>query len=113
MSNILREEDILTAWNFVNGSALVDYETIDLHTQMISAEKMLIRIQEYQQLSNEAKEVIGLILFGSTEVLNAIATPIKKTITIKLVRKFLFRHFSSEFIADHTIKELRNWANQL
>jgi hypothetical protein len=113
MANVLSDHDLMTAVNLVLGSGIIDPENAELQAHLQSAEKMMIKVQEYERLSNEAKEAIEMIINGPSEVIEALSTPIQRVITVRSVRRFLTAYFCSVYIAESTIKEIQSWVKDL
>jgi hypothetical protein len=86
----------------VNPCDVYDVNEFPLYSKIPSPEKLLIKKQSFEMLSDEAKEIISTIANIPEELLS---------------RKFIRRHFrriwNSKFITDRTIREITTWANQL
>jgi hypothetical protein len=79
----------------------------------LSAEKQVIKIEAFERLSNEAKELIEVILYSPAEILKLISTPKRHKITLNAINKHLTNVFRSKFIAQEIIKEIKQWLRQL
>lgn len=90
-----------------------DYNYIILNSEELDPETTFIKKDNYQRLSNEAKEVIGIILNSPSEVLDLLRTPKHKKISRRIVQQKLSLLWNSKFLAEKTIEELRQWANLL
>ena len=62
--------------------------------------------QQFNHLSEEAKEVIQLILNSPTEILELIKTPKQNRITRTRVKKYFSTVWHSKFITEKTIEEI-------
>ena len=84
-----------------------------LHSKDLSAEQCVIKKDEWNNLSSEAKEVIQTILLGPSEILEIIQTPQRKLLTKRSIAKYFRSIWQSKFISNITIKEITKWVNQL
>ena len=80
-----------------------------LHSTIPSPELLVIKKEAYENLSEEAKEIITTILDAPAEIL----TPNMKMVTKKSVRKYFRKLWMSKFITDTAIKEIKSWVSQL
>lgn len=114
--NVLKEQDIHTLYNLVNGEAMIylDDESsgVELPSYCIDPEKAVMKKESFQSLSTEAKEVVDIILNAPKETLSAITTK-KGLLTKRSIRIGLQRLWKSKFIAKYVIDELTQWANKL
>lgn len=108
----LREEDFAAAWNILQGT-IEDTDALELFSHSQSPEEMLIKAQEFERLSPEAKEVVDIIVNGPSEVFSHFTTSVRNILSRKNVRIFFERYFNSKFIASNVIKELTKWVNHL
>ena len=108
----LKEEDYSAAFNILTGD-IDNIDDIELRSHAQSQEKLVIKVQEYERLSPEAKEVIMIIINGPQEVFDQFLTEARRIISKKKIKKFFKSYFNSEFIANNTIKEIAKWVNQL
>ena len=111
----ITESDVLTAFNILqNGIQSVDFYKYDfIATNEISAERAIIKQQEFEQLSKESKELIMLIVTAPAEMFEMLKTPKTKRLTQRSIRIYISQLFKSEWIADHIISEIKEWVNQL
>lgn len=86
--------------------------TVILKSKKLNPEMLLVKKQQFNNLSEEAKEIIWLILNTPTEMLELIRTPKQERITKTRIRKYLINHWKSKFITDLTIKELEEWIKE-
>lgn len=112
--NSLNDEDWELAYRVITNTAFLDINdfTEILHKNN-QIERQVIKHQLYEQLSDEAKEVINIIINGPSEVYNQFISPIKKIISKNRIKEFLSFYWKSKFIAELTIKEIEEWVNQL
>ena len=114
-------DNYIKAFNVIYGKNLsintVEHDDEDgfviLKSEMLTPEKILVRKQLFNSLSEEAKEVIQLVLNSPSEILDLIRTPKQKRITKVKIRKHLIRSWHSTFITDLTIQELEEWVKRL
>lgn len=105
----LKEFDYLCAYcilfgepSVINPCDLYDVNEFPVYSKIPSPEKLLIKKQSFEMLSDEAKEIISTIAQIPEELLSK-----------KIIRKQFRRIWNSKYIADRTIKEITIWANQL
>lgn len=84
-----------------------------LHSTELSAEQCVIKKDEWNNLSSEAKEVIKTILLGPNEILEIIQTPQRKLLTKRSIIRYFRSIWQSKFISSITIKEITKWVNSL
>jgi len=84
------------------------YEVI-FRSQDIDPEKLMIKMQEYDRLSNEAKEIISTILNCPEEILELFKTPKLGTISRRMIFKVFSDIWKSKLIADSAVKEIARW----
>ena len=87
--------------------------TIILKSKKNNPETMLLKKQQFNNLSEEAKEVIQLILNSPTEILELIKTPKQNRITRTRVKKYFSTVWHSKFITEKTIEEIEEWVQEL
>lgn len=75
-------------------------------------EKILIKKEAWRSLSDEAKEVINILLKAPSETLDALSTP-TGLITKRSIQLGLQKLWKSKFIAKIVVEELTQWANRL
>lgn len=90
-----------------------DEDFVSCFSRQPSPEDIVIKKDLYNKMSVEAKEIISIILNAPDEILKEIATPKRKQVTKKRVKKFFSKVWISEFIAEYTIRDISKWANQL
>lgn len=83
-----------------------------LPSKQPSPEEIVIKVDLYNKLSEEAKEVIDTILNGPKEVLELFASPVQKSINVRRVQKYYERKWQKT-ITRYVIKEIRHWISQL
>jgi len=79
----------------------------------LSPELLLIKMENYNRLSAEAKEMIAIILNAPIEIADLLKTPKRKQYSRTAIRNYFSKLWYSRFIADITIKEVARWVNQL
>lgn len=84
------------------------YEVI-FRSQDINPEKLMIKMEEYDQLSNEAKEIISTILNCPEEILELFKTPKLGKISRRMIFKVFSDIWKSKLIADSAVKEISRW----
>lgn len=75
-------------------------------------EKMLLKKEAWQLLSEEAREVIDILLKAPAETLEALSTP-TGLLTKRSIQLGLQRLWKSKFIARLVVEEITRWANRL
>jgi len=111
MPKRITEEDYLIAYSVQHK----DFKQIDsdendvLPSPQISAEKAVIKKEAFDRLSQEAKDVVDVILHSPAEIVQLISTPKRKQITPRAIYQHLSKVLHSKVIAKHIIKELREW----
>lgn len=86
----------------------IDHSEVDIESKDMNAEDKLIKLQKYNSLSQEAKEVVSLVINTPAEILGLITTPNGKK-TKKLIINFLHKKWS-KFIVEKVIDELTKLA---
>lgn len=84
---------------------IVDISSIDLIQKEVSAEKKVIKKDLYEKTSQEAKEVINLVLNTPSELIEIISTP-KGKITKSKIKKYLLDKWKSQFLVELIMKEI-------
>ncbi|MGD9156876.1 MAG: hypothetical protein PVG39_00580 [Desulfobacteraceae bacterium] len=84
------------------------YEVI-FRSQDINPERLMIKMEEYDQLSNEAKEIISTILNCPEEILELFKTPKLGKISRRMIFKVFSDIWKSKLIADSAVKEISRW----
>ena len=115
MPKRLTEEDLRIAYSiYKNGIDNIDADENDIiAAPQISAERAIIKMEAFNNLSTEAKEVINAILFAPSEVIDVLSTPKAKMITRRSIYQHLSKIFRSKFLARMIIKEIQEWVKQL
>jgi hypothetical protein len=111
-------DDLRKAESIYNGEAII---RIDVHDEDVDKilppfdpqiEDIIIRREERNKLSKEAKEVIKMIIESPSDVISALSTP-NGLITKRSVFNGLQKIWKSKFFAEMVINELTQWANKL
>lgn len=100
-------------WFSVNPCDCYSKHEFPLFSTYPSAETLLLKKEAYEQLSNEAKEIIWAIANCPEELLDIFKTKRKKVFSKKVTRKHFRNKWKSKFIVDLTIKEITLWVDQL
>jgi hypothetical protein len=85
-------------------------EPLDPHAEdpfpskLPSPEEIVIKKQLFQQLSQEAKELINIILDAPDEIVELIKTREQKRITKRKIKDHLIKTFGGKFTAEMIIK---------
>lgn len=87
--------------------------TIILKSKKLNPETLLLKKQQFNNLSEEAKEIIQLILNAPNEILELIKTPQQNRITKTRLRKYFSILWHSKFITTKTIEEIEEWVQEL
>lgn len=85
---------------------------IQLQSDIPTPEKILLRKESVQLLSEEAREVIEMVLSAPMETIAALSTP-TGLLTKRSIQLGLQKLWKSKFIAKLVIEEITKWANQL
>lgn len=89
-----------------------DYIILQSHN--LPPDEQIIKHQGWEALSNEAKEVIDMILNSPSEIIDFLSTPIrKKRLNKNNIKKYFRTIWRSKFITDKTIDEIIQWIKQL
>lgn len=103
----------IEAFNPFNYVSISDPENEDMVDDQDDPEKILLKkekdriIEErYEGLSQEAKELLRMVLNAPTEVLDAISTPKHKTIKKDLIVKWLAKLWKDKKEAKRVVREL-------
>ncbi|HUU89009.1 MAG TPA: hypothetical protein VMX17_14840 [Candidatus Glassbacteria bacterium] len=116
--NYLRAIQIMFGkWYSVNHTDH-NYENEDGHeytlpSQTISVEQKIIKNEMWENLSEEAKEIVMAIISSPDEIINIFKTPKRGIYSKKKIKKHFSKIWSSKFISDITIQEITKWVNQL
>jgi len=76
-------------------------------------EKLIILKDEFEHLSNEAKEVVGLIYNAPYTILQLLSTRKREAITIRSIENFLLESGWPRPRIKRVFKELRNFSTNL
>lgn len=112
------EHDYRRAYNVMYGEWLPlspcdCQEEFKLNANTPDPERLLLKKEAFENLSEEAKEIINTILYSSSEALELLKTPKKKLLTKGSVAKYFFKKWHSRFITELTIREIQRWLKQL
>ena len=87
--------------------------SIILPSPLDNPETKMIKRENYENLSNNAKEAIELVLNSPKEILDLFITPKRKKISKRLLGKWLSKCWKSKLLVEHTFKEIQEWVNKL
>lgn len=90
-----------------------DSGEIILHSRILNPEETCIKNDLFERLSNEAKEVIDLVLNGPTDMVEFFASPTIKKVNKRRIKEFFSVHWHSRYIANQAIKEVETWVKNL
>ena len=90
-----------------------DTGEIILQDNELTSEEKVIKTDSYNKLSDEAKELIDLVINCPEESMLVLMTPVQKRFSFRKIRSFLEVSWKSKFIADSAIKEVKEWLRQL
>ena len=106
----------MIAWEVYNGRGIVHIDDTeeDLHlpSYAIDPERALLKKEAVSILSNEAKEVIEMIVNSPVETIRALSTP-TGLLTKRSIQLGLQNIWHSKFIAKKVIEELSKWVSLL
>ena len=118
---MLKSIDYLYAWQILHGEwmsvntcEIIDEDGIILRSKSPSPDKLVIKHQGWEALSQEAKEVINTVLNSPSEIIDFLSTPTRKRrLNKNNTRNYFRKIWRSKFIADKTIEEVTEWVKQL
>lgn len=84
-----------------------------LPSKNINPEEIAIKKQNFELLSDEAKEVIETILNGPEEILESFKTSKIKKFSKNKIKEFFYNIWKSKLITDEVIKEITIWVKNL
>lgn len=123
MSHSANEFNYLAAYNILRGfkpistieSSTEDDETdeIILKSNIPDPEKRLLKIGEFESLSEEAKEMVNTIINAPPEFFNLIKTPKRSLISKRMLKTLFVELWYSEFIVEETLHEIEEWIKTL
>lgn len=115
MAKRMKENDIQQAFDIINGGieSFDHHEDDPFENREISAEKKIIKQQNFESLSREARELVMAIVNSPAEVLEIMKTPKTKKLTKRSIRIYIRNIFKSKWVADSILKEITDWVNGL
>lgn len=116
VSNYQNAYDIIYGeWISIHPCDHYDKETKEgpLFSSRPMIDDQIIRREEFETLSKEAKEMVRTILFSPSEILHLITTPKTGKITIRGIKNYFAKKWRSQFIADVTVEEIKTWVSKL
>jgi hypothetical protein len=103
-------------WLHVDPCDIYDEEdefNTQLHSNIPSPEKLLIKKQSWEALSEEAREILTTVLYATDELYDMLSTKNKGILSKRSIRMYFTKIWQSKFIVNRTIKEITTWVNQL
>ena len=101
-----------TEWDYLNARRISDVnsyvpiEKAQVLSEQLSPEQEVIRRDNYQKLSSEARHVIKMILEAPAEMLQVMSTPITGRITKRSIEKFIAGYFWKRKCPDRRSKKI-------
>lgn len=117
-AEFLKSEDYQLAFDIYTGKAI---RSIDIHDETdewslpnyaLDPEKLLIKKESLLSLSEEAKQVIEMLINSPVETIKALSSP-TGLLTKRSVKLGLQKLWHSKFIAKKVTEELTAWTNRL
>ena len=121
MSNI-SIYNYLLAFNILKGFKRINtienindenYETLKdeiiLESKNISAENALLKIEAFNNLSSEAKDLIHLIINAPDDFINLFKTPQRMIISRNTFKECISDVWKSPLLADQILGEIKEW----
>lgn len=90
-----------------------DERNYHLQTKTPSPEKLLLKKEAWEGLSEEAREMLTTVMYATDELYDMLSTRKKGIISKRSIRMYFTRIWQSKFIVNRTIKEITTWVNQL
>jgi len=96
-----------------NDQGKLEHNEVILRSHEVNQEKKVIKSEEFNNLSDEAKEIILTILNCPEEIIDLITTPKLGKFSIKRIRNTFAEMWNSKLIADSAIMEIKRWVRNL
>jgi hypothetical protein len=109
----------LVAINSVVGIATINYDTNEkyqkavLPSSTMNVEDIVIRKQLIEQLSNDAKKMINLIINGDDKVIKKLTTKTYNVISKTLIKSYYIKLGYSDKFIEKVFKELKEFVLNL
>jgi hypothetical protein len=121
MSGRITESDLFNAvavlygeWLSINSTETREIDSsVILPTKIPDPETIYLKKEAFENLSDEAKEIIDTILNGPEEVLQYFASPIEKKINKRRILEYYKEKWFSPLFAKEAVKEISKWAKHL
>ena len=121
MANKANQFNYLVVYNYIKyGIELIncleyDSEEEGIIVQAVSSnpEKEFMKRESYERLSDEAKEVIDIVLNSPQEIIDFFTTSKQRKISASLLKNILIKTWKSKFIVENVFHELRQFVNGL
>lgn len=108
--NILKGfKRINTIENFDEDDPDIFKDEIILESKFISAENAFLKKEAFDNLSNEAKNLIHLIINAPDEFINLFKTPQKMILSKNTFKECLIDVWKSPILADQILGEIKEW----
>ena len=109
LKTISTSETIIESDNISNDN---DIDLI-LTDDDLTPEEKCIKNDNYEKLSQEAKEIISIILHSPQEILELFITPKRKKISTSRLKSILYSIWKSQLIVDSAFREISSWVKKL
>lgn len=124
MSRKINEYNYIIAYNYLREGAHhiitndSEAEQSEIEGSIIlpsptNPESEILKRENYNELSDEAKEVIHIILNSPKEVIELFLTPTRKQMSKRMLKDALIKCWKSAFIVEQVFKEITKWVNNL
>lgn len=100
-------------WFSVNTCDVYDEREFPLYTKIPNPETLYIKNEAFEELSNEAKEIIISIVSCPEEMLIIFKTKKRKLFSKKVARTYYRKKWKSKFIVDMAFKEITRFVKTL
>lgn len=120
MSKKTNEYNYILAYNILKGIDIISSTEcqdensceIILQSEQINPEQLLIKKDSFENLSQEAKELILIIINAPQEFLDLFKTPARLIWSRNFFKKCLVDSLKSKIIAESIIEEISIWVKQ-
>jgi hypothetical protein len=86
----------------------------ELITSFPNPEKALLKKESFESLSDEAKEIIEVVIFNCPkEAFDFLYVPKAGRMTKSRIRRYFQAIWRSKFFAEKAVEEITRWVNQL
>ena len=81
-------------------------------SELPSQEKLLIKQESFDRLSNEAKEIILMVINASEDFISMFKTKEKDMLSPRLFKESIEKSWKSKFLVEQVFKEIKEWIKQ-